>query len=319
MAACWILEYVATPHQAWLYAVLGAIVFVLAGWRRSAESLWQGTVLFGASLLCFARLILQSEPPAWHLTLLPILLLLGTSFAVSRLFNRDSSLRDATSTLLAQLHSAFCWAAMAATIGWVFAHIPVREQVWVFSLLGSAVFACLHFRASWQGVVSSTILLALGLTLFVLLPQRQLASSYLPNLLAILAVPTLQVIARRSPRHTILPSAWQVGMMMAAGMSLWLYLSRAVKEQSGGTHFYLTAGWALLALIIFVAGFWLGERIYRWQGLGILACSLVRVFLSDIWRLQTIYRILSFLALGVVLLLLGFIYNKYQERIKAWL
>jgi hypothetical protein len=35
--------------------------------------------------------------------------------------------------------------------------------------------------------------------------------------------------------------------------------------------------------------------------------------------LETLYRIFTFLALGVVLLILGFIYNKYQEKIKEWL
>ena len=39
----------------------------------------------------------------------------------------------------------------------------------------------------------------------------------------------------------------------------------------------------------------------------------------DVWKLETLYRILSFMALGIVLLVLGFIYNKYQEKLKEWL
>ena len=39
----------------------------------------------------------------------------------------------------------------------------------------------------------------------------------------------------------------------------------------------------------------------------------------DVWKLETLYRILSFMALGIVLLVLGFIYNKYQEKIREWL
>jgi uncharacterized membrane protein len=61
------------------------------------------------------------------------------------------------------------------------------------------------------------------------------------------------------------------------------------------------------------------ERVYRWLGLAILACALGRVFVVDVWRLEELYRILSFVALGVVLLVLGFIYSKYQEKIKEWL
>ena len=56
-----------------------------------------------------------------------------------------------------------------------------------------------------------------------------------------------------------------------------------------------------------------------WLGLGVLACALGRVVVFDVWKLETPYRILSFMALGIVLLVLGFIYNKYQEKIKEWL
>ncbi len=51
----------------------------------------------------------------------------------------------------------------------------------------------------------------------------------------------------------------------------------------------------------------------------VLGCALGRVVIFDVWKLETLYRILSFMALGIVLLVLGFIYNKYQEKIKEWL
>jgi uncharacterized membrane protein len=103
---------------------------------------------------------------------------------------------------------------------------------------------------------------------------------------------------------------------------LWLFLSRwvlhaaAALSNPGG---YLTASWSVFALILFTAGIVLRERMYRWLGLGVLACALGRVVIFDVWKLETLYRILSFMALGVVLLVLGFIYNRYQEKIKEWL
>jgi len=90
-----------------------------------------------------------------------------------------------------------------------------------------------------------------------------------------------------------------------------------LEQQPSG--FYLTASWSLLALALFTAGIALRERMYRWMGLGILACALGRVMIVDVWKLETIYRILSFMALGIVLLVLGFIYNKYQEKLREWL
>ncbi len=103
-------------------------------------------------------------------------------------------------------------------------------------------------------------------------------------------------------------------------LSLWLFISRWVMQLesvTGGS--YLTASWSLLGLGLFTAGFALQEKIYRWLGLGVLGCALGRVVLVDVWKLETTYRILSFMALGIVLLVLGFIYNKYQEKIRSWL
>jgi len=81
----------------------------------------------------------------------------------------------------------------------------------------------------------------------------------------------------------------------------------------------ITVAWALLALALFSAGFLLRARIFRLGGLGVLALALCRIVLFDVWLLDLPLRILSFLVLGSVLLLLGYFYNRYAERIRQWL
>ena len=76
---------------------------------------------------------------------------------------------------------------------------------------------------------------------------------------------------------------------------------------------------ASLQMSIFAAGILLRERFHRWLGLGVLAAAVGRVVLVDVWKQETIYRVLTFMALGVALLVIGFIYNKYQETIRKWL
>jgi uncharacterized membrane protein len=83
--------------------------------------------------------------------------------------------------------------------------------------------------------------------------------------------------------------------------------------------FFVTMSWAIFAVLVFVAGIILRERFHRWFGLGVLAASVGRVVLVDVWKQETIYRVLTFMALGVALLVVGFIYNKYQEKIRQWL
>jgi uncharacterized membrane protein len=119
------------------------------------------------------------------------------------------------------------------------------------------------------------------------------------------------------PERFAVPAGAQSAVIVIGGLTLWLFVSRWVMRDASG--FYLTASWSALALMLFACGMALRERMYRWLGLGILAAALGRVIVFDVWKLETLYRILSFMALGVVLLVLGFLYNKFQETIRKWL
>jgi uncharacterized membrane protein len=82
---------------------------------------------------------------------------------------------------------------------------------------------------------------------------------------------------------------------------------------------FLTMSWAGFALVVFALGMFLRERFHRWFGLGVLAAAVGRVVLVDVWKQETIFRVLTFMTLGVALLVIGFVYNKYQETIRKWL
>lgn len=139
------------------------------------------------------------------------------------------------------------------------------------------------------------------------------------NLIAILILAVSQVFARK--KSGALPLAEPAHQLWIAinALALWLFMSWFVIERSAGTHFYLTASWAILAFALFGIGFSLRERTYRWAALTVLACALGRVIILDVWKLETVYRIFSFLALGVVLLVLGYFYTRFQEKIAKWL
>ena len=84
-------------------------------------------------------------------------------------------------------------------------------------------------------------------------------------------------------------------------------------------EFLITITWSLLAFIVLGTGFLLRERVYRLLGLLLLSISIARLFFVDVWHLETIYRILSFLILGVVMLALGFLYNRFADFIRKWI
>ena len=107
-----------------------------------------------------------------------------------------------------------------------------------------------------------------------------------------------------------------ISAALAAG-SFWLWVTCWCDWH--GYQNQLTIAWSLVAFAVLGAGLALRERVYRIGGFAILVLALGRIFLVDVWALETIYRILSFLSLGAVLLLLGYLYSRYSEQIRRWL
>jgi len=72
----------------------------------------------------------------------------------------------------------------------------------------------------------------------------------------------------------------------------------------------LSTLWLLYALGLMVAGMQRKSASVRWQALALLAVVIAKVFLFDLSSLDRFYRIMSFLLLGVVLLLISFFYQR---------
>ncbi len=178
------------------------------------------------------------------------------------------------------------------------------------------VFAWAGLRRNREALLFSAAYTGTALVLFWL-SLVGASTVYLPNLLVILLVLGQGQAARRLSERYALDPAIHQSVILIGALSLWVFVSRWVMESASG--FYLTASWSLLALGLFGVGLLLRERMYRWVGLGVLALALGRVVFFDVWKLQTVYQVLSFMALGIVLLVLGFIYSKYQEKIREWL
>ena len=57
-------------------------------------------------------------------------------------------------------------------------------------------------------------------------------------------------------------------------------------------------------------GFWKPSAFVRWQALVLIALTIGKVFLFDVSELQQGYRILSFIALGAVLMGISYVYHR---------
>jgi uncharacterized membrane protein len=282
--------------RAWLLAVCGQL-FLLVSAGQFAMQLW-------------------TRKPDWYYALAPVAALGFFSVSTVKWFQRSPEGETSVRVPLLQVALIYRWTALLMSLWWVNEYVPARERIWVLALLGLLAFIWAGWRRNSEGLLFSAAFALTGIGMFWV-PLHGASTVCWPNLLAILALLAEQRMARRWDDRYKLDLRAQGALIVLGGLSLWLFLYRWLCENASG--FYLTASWSGLALVLFACGIVLRERMYRWVGLGILATALGRVFIFDVWKLETLYRILSFMALGVVLLVLGFIYNKYQEKIKEWL
>jgi uncharacterized membrane protein len=62
--------------------------------------------------------------------------------------------------------------------------------------------------------------------------------------------------------------------------------------------------------MLMMIGFWRKSAFVRWQALVLIALTIVKVFVYDTSQLDHVYRIVSFIALGVLLLVISFAYQR---------
>lgn len=71
--------------------------------------------------------------------------------------------------------------------------------------------------------------------------------------------------------------------------------------------------WMLYAICLLVIGFWKRYRKVRMGGILLLIISILKLFFVDLWSLGQLYRIIASISLGLVLLGISFMYQKYKH------
>jgi uncharacterized membrane protein len=81
----------------------------------------------------------------------------------------------------------------------------------------------------------------------------------------------------------------------------------------------LTALWALYALVLIIIGMVKRWRAVRLWALGLLFVPIAKVFVYDVWALETLYRIIAFVGLGLLLLAGAYLYQRYGKAIRGFI
>jgi uncharacterized membrane protein len=202
---------------------------------------------------------------------------------------RASLPQSASQQTWTQLAEAICWFAAGLVVLFIGIFYPQQQVIWN---LRFAAFAVAVASIVWAGC-----------------HMRDRTSQLYIGASVVATVLTLTAICFE------IATFWSTRALLAAPGSM-LYGSqlagRQMAERFSYSAWFLIAGTALLAV-----GFRRGSALLRWQGLVLLAVTIFKVFLLDTSTLSQGYRIVSFLALGALLLGVSFAYQRDWLHLRA--
>ncbi len=114
-------------------------------------------------------------------------------------------------------------------------------------------------------------------------------------------------------------------MHVVASLLFWFAVSWEIvqffqgSQSTNARNLLLSLWWIAYAVILMVAGGLARKPVFRKVAIALFGLSILKVFLYDVQALDTPYRIIAFIVLGVILLSVSFAYQKNKETIVNFL
>jgi uncharacterized membrane protein len=97
---------------------------------------------------------------------------------------------------------------------------------------------------------------------------------------------------------------WYCRNRFAAKIANWMFLS----------HMYISVMWAIYGAALMVIGFWRKAPMLRYVALGLFVILLAKVFILDTSTVKSVYRIAAFLATGLTLVGVSYLYQFLKKK-----
>lgn len=289
---------------------VGALVYGLA--TRAWPLALAGQIFQACSLAAFLGGI-SNGYPYWLAALGPVLSMIGAGLLLTR-FAAARWPSPAAEWSVADLAPAYRAIGAIMFAAWSFKYVSADLRVPYFASLGAAQILAGSYGRALGRIISGALYAGAALLMFWVKIEQPVTGL---DLLAILAVPAAFRLGARYAGEKALWPAAQKSLVAFALASVWMWVTRwTIAHVCAGQ---LTTAWALLALVVLGTGLGLRERLYRLGGFTILTLAVGRLFIVDVWRFDTLFRIVSFIVLGGVLLALSFVYHRFAELLRRWL
>ncbi|HEY2845500.1 MAG TPA: DUF2339 domain-containing protein, partial [Bryobacteraceae bacterium] len=111
--------------------------------------------------------------------------------------------------------------------------------------------------------------------------------------------------------------AGTVTLLFGLGLEIggWVTRNVAPEDQSGVQIIAISVMLTVYAVLLVGIGVRTKTSIHRMVGLGLVALVIAKLYLLDVWVLGRLFRITAFLALGVLLLALSYLYSRFRPAL----
>jgi hypothetical protein len=301
--------------QGWMIAAsLLSVAFLIYGaFTRVWAVATAGQILLGLALYHFFLPPSSSVFPwAWWAAAVPIMVLFSTARASQEWLRLFTDIPESWRENLRLFTYGYLLLALAAVIRWVFAVIPESDQMAAFLFLGTFFLSANVREPSTFGVRCSFVLSAIGVWLYLSnLPDQAHAMATFTNGFALFLLISQTALLRHEGKSLVTTVESWVLILVAVGTS-WAFVSAWVWTRlSSG---YLSVGWALFALFLFLFGLLVREQRLRWCGMALVVAAILRVGLCDMWAFSLGYRVLTFIVLALITLGIGYIILRRSDH-----
>ena len=217
---------------------------------------------------------------------------------------------------------------MAFAVVWAALSLPLiliarKNDVHEFRISGLSILLLSVCLIIIQGIEYTPI------TFFRVILNTRFASG-----LFILAVLFIHQYLLASPSREIkwkkeIFQAFQIGiitlsLVLLTGETRDYFEQQIVSTQAGGDllrhlnnleQLSLSGVWLLYSLLLMVLGFWRSLRSMRIIAFVLFGFTILKIFIYDLSSLETLYRIFSFIGLGLILLAVSYAYQRYKDII----
>jgi uncharacterized membrane protein len=317
MTAAW--QYFDAGARPWAWIAGAVLIALIGGALRTREIGWSAHLPLVWANVAFYSAKFNDEP--WPLAQALALVAVTLGFGVFLRRRTDEAVR-AEDSPPAAVPSAIVFVpyALVAIVAAVVTTVDHAPERWLLSVLAVETLLLILAAATvGEGTyaVLSLIPLATGTIDYLASGKASPGSWWANALVAVVLLCIAQRVAKMRGEafrlskelQRLIPALIVVAITALAVVTLRRLVARE----------FLTASWSVCGFALLALGFAAKERSYRVAGLIVLGLSLGRALLYDLARLEVVYRILSFIGLGVILLVLAFLYTKNREKIAKWL